>query len=105
MGDEYTELATRNKLPSAKEMAVKTRNILEAKTQIILSKIETALDKSTTYNVTISLSEEEEKSISGVLDVLRELGYETDYSKGYYEDRPCGGHVSGKLTIDWSRAK
>ena len=92
-------------LPTAKEMANKTKKMLEAKTESVLKKVESALERSTDYSATISLSGEEERSISGVIKMLQELGYEVQYTKGYFEDRPCGGHVSGTLKLNWSKAE
>ena len=92
-------------VPNAKEMAEKTFELVNSKLNVLLKKVNEALEKAPGYSVLISISAEDEKMIDAATERLQELGYKVKYTPGYYEDRPCGGHVNGKLELDWSHEK
>lgn len=88
-------------IPTAREMATKTAEKVDRELNILLRKVAKQLETVPNYSATISLTEKEEKMVSVLIERLSELGYRCEYKKGFYEDRPCGGYVSGKLTLDW----
>ena len=88
-------------IPTAKEMAEKTSNILNSQLEEIFTKIEKQLEIAPGYNATVSLSEKEEKVANAAMQKLIELGYNVKLEPGFYEDRPCGGHVNAKLILSW----
>lgn len=90
-------------IPTAAEMKSRVDEILGSKLEKIFERINKELHSVPRYRTTVRLSEDEEKFSSEIIGKLNELGYSVEYQAGFFEDRPCGGHVSAKIVIDWSR--
>jgi len=89
-------------IPTAQEMADKTQELLDSKVAGLLDKISNGLHDAPGFKTTINLSKEDEKIILDIITKLENLDYKVAHTSGYFEDRPCGGHVQGTLTIDWT---
>ena len=75
--------------------------MLDEEVRSVLVKVSDQLKSTHQSSINVPISEKEAKIINTVLIRLRELGYKTSFEYGYWEDRPCGGYVDGKLTISW----
>ena len=89
-------------IPTAAEMAKKTQAKVDKEIEGIFEKIENDLLSSDGFSTTVSLTSQQEKLIDAIRRKLHSLGYDLEYTPGYYEDRPYGGYVKAKLTIGWA---